>query len=115
MTNTIAKAADILRNGWCKNISRLDLPEGTRFCASGALLEAHGYTWDLWLGSDMSLRYAYVADIDLVAEVIRSEYSEFRYGTSLDTVVHFNDNIASSADEVIAVFEKAAVRKDELV
>jgi hypothetical protein len=123
MTNRLAQAAETLKTSWCKGRYRTSLPEGETFCSVGALADtfltaqerkiddrsafAHAF-------SDATIKAEKSKELELLASVIRENYPEVPdYDFSDEVVIEFNDAIAKSSDEVIAMFEKAAVKWDE--
>jgi len=128
--NNLSKAAEILKTSWCTDAWRRTLPEGTTFCSGGALMEAMGLIKDIPVeaelddfASDFETAIATIADspeVSTLAEVIVEQYpkidGQVLWGnTDMDKIIHFNDSVANDSDEVVAVFEKAALRFDERV
>jgi hypothetical protein len=138
--NDLHKTADVLKNSWCRNKYRKDLPEGTTFCAAGGLMEAKGlYSgWKLEYGKAIEepLHPLYseardwfdnafdvlqnLPEIQLLHAVLREQYPDYEWASENATsekkmfdIFQFNDAIAESADEVVVVFEKAAAKMDE--
>lgn len=119
--NMLHDAVEVLNNGWCQGSYRNELPEGKTFCAVGALLEASGKEWNE-VGSLASVEDS--PEIRVLSNTILANYPDFSKGMEnaygsvdgvlpCDVVVTFNDEVAESSDEVIAMFEKAAVTFDE--
>ncbi len=109
MTNTIREAIRVLsRAGWAKDAFT---DESGRHCLQGALYEAHGIgAVDDQVGRPVDGELA--GDVRLVNEVIREQFPERFGGVGAS---RFNDHPHTTVDDVIAVMEKAAVRKDEQV
>lgn len=110
MTNTIREAMRVLgRAGWTKDAFT---DESGRHCLQGALYEAHGTCAvdDQQVGRPVTGELA--RDLRLVNEVIRDQFPERAGGVGAS---RFNDHPQTTVDDVIAVLEKAAVRKDEQV
>lgn len=110
MTNTIREAIRVLsRTGWTKDTFT---DESGRHCLQGALYEAHGICAvdDRQVGRPVTGELA--GDLRLVNEVIREQFPERTGGVGAS---QFNDHRHTTVDDVIAVMEKAAVRKDERV
>jgi hypothetical protein len=118
--NSLNKALELLRGGWCKGRSRDELPEGTSYCSSGALYEAHGLPWGQVDPNlvDAKAYQAFHDDMSLLGSVILENYpmvnSSGFYALD-ETVVNFNDYYAKDFSEIEAMFEKAAIKKDEMV
>lgn len=129
--NKLDEAANILRNGWCRDSFREDLPEGQQFCSTGALATAIFETSDFvdeggdikqeWVGQ-WKTRICAGPEVAALNKVIMEQYPEhinYNFET-LDlpqnraaNVIAFNDCVAVSSDEIIAVFEKASALLDE--
>lgn len=127
--NNLYKAAEKLKHGWCQGFYREQLTGGEKFCASGALTTAMfpeltnvdiDFESKAW---NSACNAVGISDEALVlAKMIVENYPEAI--TMVDenekphpvaTIINFNDNIATSSDDVIAMFEKAAAQMDERV
>jgi len=114
--NSLYKAAELLKAGWCRGRSREELPSGTSYCSSGAIWEVYGGFDGFKLSTDVE---GYASDMTLLGQTIMENYPDtFRgYDTSdqelQQVVIEFNDHVAQNFDEVLAMFEKAAAKRDE--
>lgn len=111
MTNRIRDAIEVLaRRGWTKDA----FTDGDgRHCLQGALYEAHGVaTEDCARHLGLRLSGQLAADVQLVNEVVATEYPDRRGGVSAS---RFNDHPETTVDDVLLVLEKAAVRRDEQI
>lgn len=108
MTNTIREALRVLaRGGWTKDTFA---DEAGRHCLQGALFEAHGWSPLSRRGTGRALAGELAADVRLVNEVIAAQFPERFGGVGAS---RFNDHPDTVLDDVVAVMEKAAVRKEE--
>ncbi len=97
------------RSGWTKNAFT---DESGRHCLQGALYEAHGICAVDGGQVGRPVDGELAGDVGLVNEVIREQFPERFGGVGAS---RFNDHPHTTVDDVIAVMEKAAVRKDEQV
>jgi hypothetical protein len=105
VANVLQEAQEVLENdGWIKgNFSHL---QGSRwqFCAAGAI-DAVNYAKSF-------------EAIRLLSDVICEQFPDRRLGGSinpLSIVTSFNDNLKTTKEDVISVFEKAQVRALEVI
>ena len=138
--NNIEKAAEKLRNGWCKH-DIYNADDGSdKFCAVGALgsvILGQQVMYPYSLGDDEAeeeyhqweTRCYKVAETSeegrIIANVIAEQYPEYarggrigldhvwRDGQYQEVIYLFNDR-SDSVDRVLTVFDKAAVIYDEL-
>ena len=104
--NKLWEAIDVINErGWTRNT--MQAPDGGG-CLIGALRFAYGIDPLHYMEEIGDQAAAYCVDREMVIEVLKAEY-----GTNEPT--DFNDDTAESKEDVIRVFEKAAIMKDELV
>lgn len=127
--NKLNEAAEALKQGWCQGAYREQLPNGETFCSTGALAKAFNPNYVVGMDDhEFEKALDEVSDskeLAILAETILENYSAEHESlrnaipgfpiNPFGVVVNFNDNIAKHSDEVVAMFEKAAVKMDEVV
>ena len=118
--NKLYEARDILATSWCRGDYKVVDADGVaRFCAVGAIGEA------MHDGTAGYVTTGKSPEVKVLAEVIKEHYfdrtkvkypdADFDSWSSEDWVITFNDTVAETHDEVMAMFEKAAIKFDEQV
>lgn len=124
MSNNLREAADLLSNGWCKGI----LKDGDKYCAVGALAKVVMDADEFYLAEND--KYDIIQDLEeakVLAETIAEHHPIVYYpdakdltmqpyldlGEYADIMYLFND-AQESVEPVIQMFEKAAVKWDEI-
>ena len=117
MTNMIREAQDLLATSWCRGSYRTTDEYGrVTFCSVGALAAVafDGQWWEAENSDELKVLSNVIAEqyMDRFENQFHGE--DFNSWTSEDFVIAFNDDIAESHAEIMAVFDKAAVRLDEI-
>jgi hypothetical protein len=102
----LRQAVEVLRaRGHCKNVLR---DEEGRVCLVGALCAVTGYRHATWMDFGPAVRA-------VVREQFPDRVSPESHPDLFWEAVQFNNHPDTTADEVIAVLEKAAARLEESV
>lgn len=128
--NKLQKAAEVLKTSWCAGAFRRNEADGFKYCSLGAMYQVNGI-WDISVNDGESPLYTYgrieaetkveeSTEVRILAETISEHYpsagnASDLYSDYTDIIVNFNDHIAGSSEEVVTMFEKAAIKFDEIV